>query len=130
MTIPLGGSVGKILHDDRASFVIEAVHPPTDSLPATIEMTARPIVVQGDPTAKTNPIPSRPEISSRQIEILGEDGSILSWFQTKASYDGEVARYTISIESPGRLVPASLRFHEIGRSSVEVPFEFRDIAMP
>ena len=126
VTVDLSAAPGRTFQDDWAAFTIDAVHPLSSGHQAAIEITARSNRVDSD---RESPRP-RPEITSRQVEILDARGVSLPWFPTRTTYEGDTTRYTLTLTTEGKAVPTSIRFHEIGHATTDVPFEFHAVAMP
>ena len=127
--LSLAGSVGRSIRVDEVAFTLLDYRPAQGNVPATIQVALKPLgqahgVMNGgigEPSGyRADPI--------QQLEILDAGGRPLSWFPSRASYNGDESRLTLTVGTGA--IPATLRYYGILRASSEFAFEFRDIPIP
>ena len=71
----------------------------------------------------------RHDLQQQQLEIADARGRLVSWFAT--GVDSESARLTLTLPTaPAAGSLKELRYYNLTRATIDLPFEFADIPMP
>ena len=134
MIVSLIGSTNKTFEHHQTALTVGEFRPSQGDQPAALELSikvARDASTRSLDWEEDSLGDARTMISPQRLEILDVDGRSIHWFPSSSFNDGERANVTLTfLDVRGPTQPITIRYHEIIRDRIEVPFEFRDLPMP
>ena len=133
LVLSLDKAAALVARNDEVEVVVREVRPARQGKHCTIELSLKNVaatVAQAD-ALEGDIQPDRTNSPLQQIEVLDDQGRPLPWFQKSSLFNGDETRLILVIlpvDAAGP--PATIRHHGMIRGSAEIPFEFRDIALP
>jgi hypothetical protein len=132
LVVPLDQGTGKRFENTDVELTIHEIRTMPNSRQTILELSVRPkdrgaIAESGESDAFVDVY--RPDSQRLQLEISDSRGQIVPSFPS--GVDSETSHLTLSINSLTASAPLKeLRYYTLTRTTVSVPFEFKDIPMP
>ena len=133
VVVPLDqGSVGKRFANADVEISLHAIRTMPPATQTQVELSVKVIdrpgsVDDGDSDMFGDVY--RPDMHRQQMEILDSRGRLVTWFPS--GIDSETSRLTLTLPaSPGAGSLKELRYYDLTRTTINLPFEFTDIPMP
>jgi hypothetical protein len=132
LVVPLDQGVGKRFVNEDFEITLHAIrkalNAPQTFLELTVKTNDRPGPVDSGEMDAFGDV-YRSDAHRQQLEILDSRGRLVTWFPSRV--DSEASRLTLTImNQPGNGSLKELRYYTLTRTTVDLPFEFRDLQMP